>query len=195
MGQDVVLVRKAADSGSGGPGSDAPPSAVPGSGKSGMGKQPADGSGSGPNPGGSRTAKLTFWDPVAVVMILLACFTRLLVTEGRDPGELNFLVMAAALLVAAALCVLLIALRPASLRPTLLTVLTGAVLYMESGFPLPPDLEHWLLTYGGPTLTLAMRLVAYVLPIAVFYWMARDRLSQILTVIFGAIAVFGLLSL
>jgi hypothetical protein len=104
------------------------------------------------------------------------------------------LVLAGALLAAAGLCVLLIALRPQTLRPSLLAVLTAAVLYMESGFPLPPGLAHWLQSLGGPVPAFALRLAIYLLPIAPFYWLARERLSQILTFIFGAIAALTLFS-
>jgi hypothetical protein len=37
-----------------------------------------------------------------------------------------------------------------------------------------------------------VRLVIYVTPIAVFFWFARERLSIILTLLFGAIAAVGI---
>ncbi len=132
------------------------------------------------------------WDLAAVTMILLAYFTRVILANGQDVVELGFLIMLGALVVSAAICVYLISLRPETLRPALLVILTAAMLYIESGFPLPGAFVAGFAEGINEAIVLVGRLVIYVTPIAVFFWFARENLSIILTLLFGAIAVVGL---
>ena len=132
------------------------------------------------------------WDLAAVTMILLAYFTRLVLANGQDVVELGFLVLVGALVVSAAICVYLISQRPETLRPALLVILTAAVLYMESGFPLPGAFVAGLADLTSEAMVLVVRLIIYVTPIAIFFWFARERLSIVLTMLFGVIAVVGL---
>ena len=143
-------------------------------------------------PSGPEHRGAVAWDLAAVTMILLAYFTRVIPTNGRDLAVLGFLVMVGALVVSAAICVYLISLRPETLRPALLVVLTATVLYMESGFPLPGAFVVGLADLSSNAMVLVVRLIIYVIPIAIFFWFTRERLSVILTLVFGAIAAVGL---
>jgi len=137
-------------------------------------------------------AKLSLWDPAAVLMILSVYVTQFVAIGDRGFTQMSLWIMIGVLLLAAVVCVALIALRPQTLRPVVLTILTAAVLYLECGFPLPVEFGDWLLAQTSMAMVLVVRILAYALPIAIFYWLARQRLSILLTLLFGALAATGL---
>ena len=129
------------------------------------------------------------WDMIAVALIPLAGFANFITFRGFDPTRPEVSVASAWILLFALAVTAVIALRPDSLRPLVFVILVASFLHMENSFALPHWLSQWLLGIVGPDRLGVISLMIYVLPLAVVFFLLRDKLSVILGVAFGAMTL------
>ena len=132
------------------------------------------------------------WDLAAASLIPLASFSSFLNYRGYDILQPETFLACGVLIAITAVAVAVVSLQPDRLRPLVFLGLVVVFLYMENEFYLPGWLMTWLTNLVGPDMALNLRTLIYVLPIAVVFFILRDKLSVILVAVFGTMVIASL---
>lgn len=129
------------------------------------------------------------WDIVAVTLIPLAGFANFISFRGYDAMRPEVLLVAAWILIFAVGIAIVIALRPDSFRPLVFLALVAGFLQAADAVVLPQGVSHWLIDVAGPERFGTISWAIYLVPLAIVFFLLRDKLSQILSAAFGAMVV------